>query len=1584
MATLTMEDLESGTAQLSMDDLGQTTNSGVQLNSRTAAQLAAGEATITDPTPESFRVSRERIMDPELRHDFIRQQREGRAATHDDAKEVLLDTIADTSVTDEQKMQMSIGASFSGEEISSAVTSTLNTLAEEAVITDSGVNETEQAAESRNLMINSIDRVNRHKRDVMLAINSIAAGKDQGILGTLTDIGELMVPLAEWNHFDRLLKDVTGEREATMLGNQKQILFEEIMSFPIDERAKFTQDIIDLVQAHDTVVMPDGNDLITLETLERMLLDNDYSDGERWFDNITSVLDVIGVAQLFKGLTKAPKVAKAAGGADGLTGEILDPVTPTKPSGGPAAESGWVVDGEYTDVTDVASRARIEATRTEVAPTSPSQIVKDYNPEQARDMHAIAIGDESGEGAEALYGSSRTEAAAKDLLPEPAMKPDEVPNKVQMSRPIYEEPENIRRARLANGNTAVSEKEMGQVRQKVISGFEDIEGMRLHKESMVVRTNLDETLSITGRYSPRDSGFSSPSDALENAKFAFRNYGLQDEHFTIYARNGDKWVKTTQQEVDAKAVLKGAGAEDPALDDVDYMVGMEYDYRFRPEDMDEADLLTTGNPVTKTIDAFTARMGPASLGQGSVVQHLFDAASVVHPQIVNPASVATDRAFGLKHLYVDAFADFTSKYAGLSKERRAAMSDYINKANHEGIKFSPTDLMARGFDQEEIDALKTWRRANDAMWYAANEDMVNSLKVQGKKVLTHADSDTRLIGNPVPRGAVNSRTVMFDPVEGTNVSMSPEMLDQIYGNGGEVIRLSSAAEIDSQWVEFALSRNTTSGGYTRAIYEGETVLNYRDGYYPVMYDANWFVEMEIKLADGTVSTKVVASARNSADAKHAMAGLQKDQPDATFTRRKDRRLENSRDNLFDEGSWSISQSSGLTSQKVRGERLKDAGVDLHKSGNSNLKDPLEAVSNQIHQLSQRVSMRTYLDTVKNRWLLNYGKYMDLNVDPKSGQMLFPQKITSVNGKVDTPSKMVADARTNFNYITSMENGYINGIDASYKMVMNQAAKWAEELGLSKLEEGLFEAGKLNPIQKAKTLAFRLFISSNPGRQALIQRAQMLQLGAINPSYVAGNMAQDLVMIDMVRAGKSVDPHYVALFKEIQDVGVLEAVDAHTLIRDDLLRMADLSFGQKVRTKVAWPLNQLQKVGFDWAEQHVLVSAWLSFRDQALKAGRDIKNQRVIDDILGQARAYTLNMNRAGEMPYSQNTLGMAAQFFSFQHKALLQPIFNKSLNKREKAQLLAYTTVMYGVDASLLTVGYHAIWGDEPPSEARDLIEAGLLDTTLNAVLSDLSGEAQAIDFGDLAPTEAYGVGNVLVTMLTMGIGEGLAESPAGSLLFGGSSRIHQAFKTGLRYFYADADYENPEFQTTFADVTRASMGIFSGYSNAFKANYAYQQGRMMSSSGRISDSDVTAVEAMASSLGFRTKTEEGYRETLELIYGDATFGEDDIKDWYRDLKRHLARRGIAADEQFLQQRALNEAFRVFGNDRPKFNKVILSEMNKDAANSDFTMFTRIYKKMGLSTNEELWQMINTLPAGQTRERLVQLMETREEMLSGN
>lgn len=64
---------------------------------------------------------------------------------------------------------------------------------------------------------------------------------------------------------------------------------------------------------------------------------------------------------------------------------------------------------------------------------------------------------------------------------------------------------------------------------------------------------------------------------------------------------------------------------------------------------------------------------------------------------------------------------------------------------------------------------------------------------------------------------------------------------------GEVLKLSEPIQIDGQWVDAVVSRNGPGNGYTRAIYEGETVMPYRDGYYPVMYDANFFIEKRVPL-----------------------------------------------------------------------------------------------------------------------------------------------------------------------------------------------------------------------------------------------------------------------------------------------------------------------------------------------------------------------------------------------------------------------------------------------------------------------------------------------------------------------------------------------------------------------------------------------------------------------------------------------------------------------------------------------------------------------------------------------------------------
>ena len=1759
---LDIEDFKEST--LTVDDYEGQPRKGVALNKRTATQLAAGQTILSSGTPEEHSQIEAELLDPENKKNFTLRQEKIRRSLFADAQAGLIDTIANPTLDDETKLK-AVSGSSKGFDLTFQP-STLDTLAQESLVADSGAHETARTAEGRNLLLESVNRVNNHKREMTKVINSL--GLEQGMAGKVVDIAELMAPFAEWIHYDRLLKDVTGESQTQLLGQQKQQLFDYMKGQPLEERAMLAEQIVEMIQSSDTMVLPDGNDLATLESLENMLVENDYSNFERYFDNVTSVLDVIGVGALARTVFKGKKAAKAASEIDkfgktlqeeadafkaqelgtdaqladeaanfaagkvssaprkakkeGLVNEItntdyinikeeaaafsssqtkkrnkwmeenpgqavpegFDPPIEkvfttldnrrlssgetfeglvkvalrdgredlaqaltdlaqseyllekriTKMQRKEAKENNWSFDegerlkaekkaaenvkkaeeavinpdkttsleeeaGQFKPskeptVDTVFRESTTEAVRTDVLPTSPSQVIKDYNPELAREMHKMAVDDETGEAAQALYGTTRDEALAKDLLPEPAIKKGSVPNKVEMRRPASEEPKEIRKARTRNGNTIVSEKEMGRIKEKLVGGLEEIEGMVLHPSSMVIRTNPDETIAFSARYSPTDSGFSSPEKAVEAATAAFRNYGMTENNFSILARRGDNWVEVGKKDLEAEITLRAAGAKLPD-EATEYAIGMNYDYTFRPSDLDmvakELDNLTTAPGLIsrriQSLDGLPSQFF-ARMGQGSIVQNLLDAAAVIHPQILNAASVAVDRTYGLKKLYVEEFEGFTETYSKLDKDRRAMMSDYIHQANLEGLPLSVTDLYARGFNDAEVKALKKWRKANDTMWHAANEDMVQSLRSNGVKVYKHKETDTKLMGRPVSRGAAKPSS-MYDATEGTIVTKSTEELDELYDAGGEVIKLTEPMEVDGRWVDQVYTPNTPAGGYTRELYEGEAVLSYRDGYYPVMYDANYFVYKNVKGTDGQTFQKVIAAAKDQGEVKSLMKGIQDSEKltdeelASAYNFRKDRRLENPSNSLFEEGSWNVSANTGLTSQRLRGERLADAGEGLHNMGKAHLKDPLEAVANQIHQLSQRVSMRNYMDTAKKRWMIQYGKFLDLPVNKVTGQVEIPKNVSELKGKSGAPTKMVADARTNFNYLSGLENGYINSMDSAYRGAMHYIGNKLAEMGLHKLEGMALESSKQSPVQAAKTAAFKLFISGNPARQALIQRGQVLQIGAHNPKYFATNMVPDLLGIDAARFGITNNKKYQALYEEVKDAGVLEAVDAHTLIRDDMLRMADLSAWEKSKTMVGAPLKFLQKVGFDAAEQDVILSAWLSSRDKAIRAGKDITRQRVKDEILGEARAFTLNMNRAGEMPYSQNTLGLVAQFFSFRHKAFLQPFTNRNLSVKQRAELLGYTTVMFGMDATLIKLASDQIMGEEP-SEMKDKLNAGLFDTTLNATLTALSGEAQSVDFGDFAPTEAYGMGSLFFSILNTPIPEMMTENPAGSLLFGANPRLSDAFTTGFKYFGVMNDYDDPTLETKITDVVHTALNTFSGYSNIFKARYAYQTGQKMSASGRITDDDVTSVESMMAALGFRTKDEEGARKVAEMKFGDSSYTPDDVEAWYGELKRHMARRYTSVRDEDMSQRVLSEAWSVFGEDRPRVLEQIMTRIEKDAEVGDHKLVMGIIKKMGLETEDDTWKMINALPAGPQRDMATQVMNTRKEMLNGD
>jgi hypothetical protein len=1548
----------------------------------------------------------------------LQEQVELRRAIWEDVQQDYVDFLADESVLDEAKVPLLDRANVNDEVLQQGINSTLEVLAQQAAIAPSTVSETEAAEESRFSALDSIKSVNEYKRRMQSVVNSVRQSNDSTKVGEVVDVAELLMPFAEWIHYDNLQRDlVDGDANWRLMGTQKKAIFDSLKSMPIEKREELTQSIINILNENENVLLPDGNDLLILDSLEKMLINNDYSNGEKWFDNIVSLLDITGVGGiLVDSFRLARRGAKAKETARSLAKEaenfkasevatdsqLAEEASTFVPEVSPAEKAmsekleklveDFVPTADPTP-DEVFREGVAHATRTEVDPTSPSQVIKDVNPEEARKIHSIVNDTELGdEAAEALYGTSRTEALAKDLLPEPGTNPS-ISHKVEMRKPRNEEPEALRDARRRDGNTIISDSEMQTVNNRLVAGLENVEGMFLHGSSMSVRTNLDGTLGISAMYSPTDNGFSNASLALDNAEYAFRNYGIPRDNFKVVVKQGDEWVEVSEKDAKAVQSLKDSGVK---FEDSQYGIKLDYDYKFRPEDLTSADLLTTSggivNRIVGLVDNNPLSNAAARLGQGSVSQNIFDPSSILHPQLVNAASVAVDRSYGLQKLYVDLFEDFSTKYAKMPKDRRTLMTDYIHEANLEGLQLDVTNLYARGFSSDEIEMLKEWRKANDAMWYAANDDMVKTLRAKGFKAFVHKDSDTYLIGQPTNMGSIPGRTRIYDASADVNINMTSARGKEWSEMGAQVIKLDEPVEIKGEFVDHVISYETPEKGYLRSLQDNEIVLNYRDGYYPVMYDANYFIERKIKMPDGSVKKKVVASAKDKGEIKNFKAQireterLSEDEYNEMFTFRRDRRSAQERQHTFEQGSWSLAANSGLSAQKVRGQRLLDAGVDLHKRGYAHLKDPLEAVANQIRQVSQRVSMRDYVESYRKRWMLNYGKYIDLPINSRTGKIDYPSSLDQIKGKDGAPKNMVRDARTQFNYLYSLENGFINGMDEVFRGVVHLAAEVMSNVGIRKAERLLLDVENFSPVQGAKTAAFKLYISSAPARQALIQRGQIPMLNVINPKYVNTSMVKDLWMINQVRAGLSKNPRYVKLFEEVKEAGIMEAVDHHNLIRTDLLKLADVSATEKLTTAAGKPLKVLQKVGFDLAEQDVLLSAWLAHRDLAIKAGKNVKNQRVKDEILGKTRAFTLNMNRSGEMAYSQNTLGLISQFFSFRHKALLQPLTNKSLTPLKKAQLLGFTTALYGVEATAIYYFVDSLFDGDEPNEVKDALKDGFVDVTLNGVLSALSGEDQNIDWGDLAPSEAYGMGNVLSAMWTTNVGEMIANAPAGSLLFGRNPRLQDAFKSGLRFFYPPNDYDDPMLETKFSDVVLASANLFSGFSAAWKANYAFNTGKKISSSGRITDSDITTIEAIVQALGLRTKDEEGIRRMYEEMYkngnSSGAFKDGDVEEWYSILKRHLARRGQQVYGQEFMGRVLAEAFRVFGEDRPRVNEIMKKLLEKDARAGDFTVLNGLVRQMGLKTDEEMWAIINKLPDNETRQRATDAMRMREEIMN--
>lgn len=440
------------------------------------------------------------------------------------------------------------------------------------------------------------------------------------------------------------------------------------------------------------------------------------------------------------------------------------------------------------------------------------------------------------------------------------------------------------------------------------------------------------------------------------------------------------------------------------------------------------------------------------------------------------------------------------------------------------------------------------------------------------------------------------------------------------------------------------------------------------------------------------------------------------------------------------------------------------------------------------------------------------------------------------------------------------------------------------------------------------------------------------------------------------AGLSLEEAKV-MYRQFQRTGQTASIDKQNLIRGSLGDLADTVVGGKIKKWAFMPLTGMRRIGFDAGENVNTMTSWLAHRDQAIREGKDFSRADVQDMVSGLARNYTYNMNAAGDMPYNQNALAALFQFMQVPHKAMTQMLFNRALTPAQRLRLIGFNSFMYTLPPAAMYSLFGDILPDDP--EVRDAVVQGMEGLVLNKLIETASGEESRIDFSGLSPADMFGTYDFIHSLFTTDVGTVIASTPSGQLFFGNNPRITNFAKTAARYFNLIDDYEDV---TTFGNVAHDFASLSSGYSNGFKAAYALQYQRKLNTMGGITDSNVTSPEAVAQVFGFGTLDEAQKRYVNDKTYKATKAYEDDVKTWYKDFKKHIARQGITPGEVEHTTKVFGEAWRVWGNDDYQARQIISGELKKDAQAGDSRMYQSVMKATGVMDHNEVKGLIKAIP----------------------
>lgn len=1408
-------------------------------------------------------------------------------------------------------------------------------------LTKASEGEDEQGHTARLYVADNMKAMIEGREKEQALINQLAAKGSTNTASNLADLGGMaFVPFGTNITVGRVASGMSekpgffaGLKAGILPGETINDMRLKFQAMPAQERLDYLQKAIASIDANAGIVFPGSNDVAKLEILRALTEPGRYENFDRFLDDAATVLDVVGLGGTFRALSRSGKALKRADAGVGAAKGFDPGLPPSVPSVSPSVKptAGITQDDlakvtirpnkKLSPVTEALIEQRLmdrvvaNAHIPTVSPVSPLSIVSNTNPGDARNLiKAIEAGDD--EVALALSGIKRDEALAAAVLPQVLVTGGKVVTKVSDPFRLLEVDNEIIKGARSMGASYFTAAERLRASDTITRGFTEAVGLTLRDGMGGFKITEDgRHFQVSATYGNGQNPFSDPTQAIEQAKIALRGQGIRDDEITLLKLDGDGYVPTT---------LKETG-------------GAEGNYLVRVDSLQDFDFNTVGS-----LDKFTVKKNwldrmsalvPRKGGE-SASRYLLDPASMMDPVFTNAMSASKDRSVYIDKLFLELTSKFSDKMAKMPADRAKAIEDHLKEANEFGIAFDRNALLTK-FSPAEVDTIHDWKKVWDNHYYFENDDLIKTLNADGYMYFRNNNVD--LFAKPVAQNAALDTAAIglnkvakrvYNPVTNAHEFITNDELDMLYKAGGTLARLRRPVDLAGERASYILSRNDASG-YLRKFRDTDAVLNYRPMHYTRSYKGARFVD-EIT-PDGF--RRAIAVGPDTPSANAFKRGKELANPQNKYVVRDDERgIIRGNDDWFDtEGA------SGRLAQRHRGQILGNTqGTSLLGEG-SFVVDPATSAKNAAQSLSGRVAMRPVIETSKQRILDQYGH---LFTKDQFGKPQYPSSIDDIGTKGGHTTKEVADARTAVGYIQFIENGMGDNIDNLYKQTLNSIASSVGEAGFGRVERGLRAAGEVNGAQVIKGTVFQAYVvMSNFLRQWMIQSHGAIRTTAINPQHIfSGGMARDMADAARYAATGKANTEFS---KFIEESGLMAGLDKNNLVRGSL---SDLAESRSLIGKVAQKaiVEYPRKIGFDIGEGMHMMAWAASVFDKAKRAGRNVSDKTVRDELIGEIRGLTGEMNQVGDMPYNSGAMSVLTQFLQVPHKSFLL-YANRKLNNETKARLLLADTLLFGTAGGLIT---QTFFGDILPEDpdARYAMTEGLEAYIFNKIFKEALDQDQDLDLSAFNP---YGVdGFVKLYMAAFGDGDLAMVAPAYHLMNPETGRIPLAMKELFRFFSPGVESDLPP--ATMVSVADKVAKIASAYSSGSAAYSALEMGKWKSAAGDELPGEVTFPLAVMKSLGFdRLSTREMYKLSQERFEDQKGMKEDilkDLKATQRILSDSMG--GTKADVD-LARRATNIMMSRYENN-PAAMQIITQQVKKDLSGKEHMLMMQMLKHSGI------------------------------------